>query len=146
MKRGLLALAGLVALLALPVVATGQSGGGAAEALRGTSLEVSLQLRVRDGEAVAITNFRFKKLEAVCDGGVTARVRGQFPRMEVNDERRFRGSLRDDDEGHVVRIKGRVSRDLNTVRGRIRARGDFGPPAQNCDSGRVHWRATASSD
>ena len=71
-------------------------------------------------------------------------MRGQFPRIDVNDERRFRDSIRDEDEGHVVRVKGRVSRDLDTVRGRIRARGDFGPTAQNCDSGRVRWRATAA--
>lgn len=139
MKRALLALAGLVGLLALPVGATGQSG-GAEEALRGSDFEVSLELKVRNGEAVAIRDFRYKRLLASCDGDVIARVRGQFPYMKVNDRRRFRDSIRED--GQIVRVRGRVSRDLDAVRGRIRARGDFGPQAQDCDSGRVRWRVT----
>lgn len=136
MKKGILALAGLATLLALPVVASG----AAAQAQRGNNFEISFTLKTTpDGEAKALKNFRFRKLEAACDDGATIDVRGKLPYIKVNDRNRFSDSLRRPSK--KVRVKGRVSGDLDTVRGTIRANGDFGPTATNCDTGKVRWVA-----
>jgi hypothetical protein len=137
MKKGILALAGLTTVLALPVAAIGDAA-SSAKALRGQAFEISFTLKSFEGEARALKNFRFSKLEAACDDDATVNVRGRLPYIKVNDRNRFSKTLRRD--GKTVRVKGRVSNDLNTVRGSIRAQGDFGT-ALNCDSDRVPWRA-----
>jgi hypothetical protein len=137
MKKGILALGGMIAL-ALPVAADGET---AAVMRGGDDYEISFVLRTFNGEPIALKRFRFKKLDVTCDGGTVVEVRGRIRSIPVNDRNRFRAVLRRG--AKVVRVKGKVSGDLDTVRGTIRARGDFGPKAQNCDSGRVRWRAEA---
>ena len=137
MKKGILALAGLTTVLALPVAATGDAG-SSTKALRGQAFRISFTLKSFEGEPRALKNFRFSRLEAACDDDATVNVRGHLPYIRVNDRNRFSKTLRR--PGKKVRVKGRVSNDLDTVRGTIRAQGDFGT-ALNCDSGRVPWRA-----
>lgn len=139
MKKGTFALAGVTAMLVLPVAATGSSSGAAAKAQGGDNFRISFTLQTKDGEPTALKDFRFSRLDAECDGGRFVDVRGQLPLIKVNDRNRFSDSLRRPNKR--VRVKGRVSGDLDTVRGRIRAQGDFAPTAQNCDSGKVPWRA-----
>lgn len=136
MKKGILALGAVGLLLSVPVVASGASSA----AMRGgDNYEIRFVLKAFDGEPTELRRFRFKKLNATCEGGSVIEVRGRIPSIPVNDRNKFRAVLRRG--GKVVRVKGRVSGDLDTVRGRIRARGDFGPEAQNCDSGVVRWKA-----
>ena len=137
MKKGILALAGLTTLLALPVAAVGDSG-SSTRALQGQAFRISFTLKSFEGEARALKNFKFSRLEAACDGDATVNVRGRLPYIKVNDRNRFSKTLRR--PGKKVRVKGRVSNDLSKVRGTIRAQGDFGK-ALNCDSERVPWRA-----
>ena len=139
MRRGFLALAGVAGLLCVPVAAA--ADGAAVRALRGQEFEISFTLKTFEGEARAIKDFRFRKLEARCDGETTINVRGRIAYMKVNDRNRFSKTLRRD--GRQVRVKGRVRDNLEGVRGTIRARGDFSDVAQNCDSGRVRWAVNA---
>jgi hypothetical protein len=135
MKRAILALAGVGAALAIPVAMTG----GAAAAQGGDDFQISFTLKAVDGEPVALKNFRFSKLNGTCDGGTGVEVRGKLPFVKVNDRNRFSDSIRRN--GRRVRVKGRVSNDLEKVRGTIRARGNFPPDGENCDTGKVRWRA-----
>ncbi len=137
MKRGILALSGLTILLALPVGASGDSG-ESVRALRGDNFEISFTLKSRNGEPTAIRRFKFSKLTAECAEGATAEVRGKLPFIEVHSNNRFSETLRQ--QGKKVRVTGKVSNDLDTVRGTIRARGAFGQ-ATSCDSGEVRWIA-----
>jgi hypothetical protein len=136
MKKGILALVGVGAALTIPVVSTG----GASAAAGGDDFEIRFTLKSFDGEPVALKRFRFSKLNGTCDGGVTVEVRGKFGTIEVNDRNRFSESIRR--EGRKVRVKGKVSGDLERVRGTIRATGDFPPDGENCDTGKVRWRAS----
>ena len=141
MKRATLALAGTIAVFALPVAATGAtSADSAAKAQRGgQDLVIKFTLRSRGGEATKIKRFRWNNLTLECNGGVTVDTEGLIREMEVNDRNRFRGSVNRD--GRRVKVRGRVSGDLDTVRGTIRARGPFAG-ATGCDSGRVRWKAS----
>ena len=134
MKKGILALGGVSLLLALPVAANGAS----AVMRGGDDFEIRFTLKTFNGEPTELKRFRFTKLDARCDAGAVVEVRGRIPSIPINERNKFRSVLRRDSK--VVRVKGRVSGDLDTVRGRIRARGDF-PPALNCDSGVVRWKA-----
>jgi hypothetical protein len=137
MKKGILALACASALLALPVAANGDT----ARALGGDNFTIRFTLQTSaGGDPVALKRFRFTKLDAVCNGGATTlQVRGKIRRIEVNDRNRFSETLRR--SGKKVRVKGRVRGGGRTVRGTIRASGDFSDANQNCDSGRVRWVA-----
>ena len=136
MKRGILALVGVGAALAIPVAA----GGGASAAQGGDDFQISFTLKSFNGEPRALKNFRFSKLNGTCDGGIAVEMRGKLRSIEVNDRNRFSDLIRR--EGRKVRVKGKVSGDLERVRGTIRATGDFPPDGDNCDSGRVRWRAS----
>jgi hypothetical protein len=136
MKRGFLALAGLAILLALPVSASGGSG-DSVRAQRGDNFRISFTLKSRDGEPTAIRRFKFSKLTAECSGA-TIEVRGRIRLIDVHDNNRFSETVRR--ENKKVRVRGKVSNDLDTVRGTIRARGAFGQ-ATSCDTGEVRWVA-----
>jgi hypothetical protein len=135
MKKGILALALASALLALPVAASG-------DALRTQGrddFQIRFTLKSRGGEPVALKRFRFSRLDTPCPSGTVVQARGRLPFIKVNDRNRFSDSLK---RGRrKVRVKGKVSGDLDVVRGTIRAQGFFGPGAANCDSGRVRWVA-----
>ena len=137
MKRGILALAGLTLLLAFPITASGDSA-DSVRALRGDNFEISFTLKSRNGEPTAIRRFKFTKLTAECAEATTVEVRGRIPFIEVHNNHRFSEALRR--PGRKVRVRGKVSNDLDTVRGTIRARGTFGK-ATSCDSGEVRWVA-----
>jgi hypothetical protein len=141
MRKGIVAVLSLAALLLVPLSANGKAGSTGAESLRGAggAFEISFTLKSRDGEPIALRRFRFSHLEATCAGGATVQVRGRIRRIPVNDRNRFSKTVRRD--GKRVKVRGRVSGDLDTVRGTIRARGAFGT-ATSCDSGRVRWRAS----
>jgi len=136
MKKGILALAGVALLLAVPVAASGDT----AKVRGGDNFEIRFTLKSVNGEPTALRRFRFSKLDAECNGGATIiQVRGKIRKLEVNNRNRFSETLRR--SGKKVRVKGKVSGDLETVRGTIRARGDFSDANQNCDSGIVRWKA-----
>lgn len=141
MRKGIVAVVSLAALMAVPLSASGKAGPAGAEALRGAggAFEISFTLKSRGGEPVALRRFRFSKLEVTCAGGATVQVRGRIRRIPVNDRNRFSKTVRRGDKR--VKVRGRVSGDLERVRGTIRARGAFGT-ATSCDSGRVRWRAS----
>lgn len=135
MKKGILALAMASALLALPVAASGD----ALRAQGADDFQIRFTLKSRGGEPTALKRFRFSKLDTPCATGQLIQARGRLPFIEVNDRNRFSDSLRR--AGRRVRVKGRVSGDLDVVRGTIRAQGNFSPTARNCDSGKVRWVA-----
>lgn len=135
MKKGILALAMASALLALPVAASGD----ALRAQGGDDFQIRFTLKSRDGEPTALKRFKFSKLDTPCATGQLIQARGRLPFIDVNDRNRFSDSVRR--AGRKVRVKGRVSGDLDVVRGTIRAQGRFSPTARNCDSGKVRWVA-----
>ena len=97
-------------------------------------------LKTFNGEPTELRRFRFSKLNGTCDDGVTVEIRGRIRSIEINDRNRFGETLRRN--GRTVRVKGKVSGDLDTVRGIIRAKGDFPPDGENCGTGRVRWKAS----
>jgi hypothetical protein len=133
-------MAGIVAALAVPAAATAGDGAAdaAAKAQRGGQLNIKFVLNSRDGEPVALKRFRFENLRATCADDIV-NVSGKIRTIPVNDRNRFRKTVRRN--GKLVKVRGRVSNDLDRVRGTIRARGDFAG-AENCDSSRVHWSAS----
>ena len=135
MKKGILALAMASALLALPVAASGD----ALRAQGGDDFQIRFTLKSRGGEPTALKRFKFSKLDTPCATGQLIQARGRLPFIDVNDRNRFSDSLRR--AGRKVRVKGRISGDLDVVRGTIRAQGSFSPTARNCDSGKVKWVA-----
>ena len=143
MKKGMLGAGGMAALIALSLAASGTAtgNGSSTTALRGAggAFEINFTLRSRDGEPIALKRFRFSNLEAPCDGGQEATVRGRIRTIPINNRNRFSKTVRRN--GKQVRVKGRVTNDLDKVLGTIRVQGDFGT-AVNCDSGRVHWEAS----
>ena len=142
MKKGTLALAGLVAALALPVSAGGATEAGAegATAERGAQdLQIRFTLRSREGEPTALRRFRFSGLTAECAGGASVNTEGRIRSIPVNDRNRFRKTIRRTSK--TIKVRGRVSNDLDRVVGRIRVEGDL-RGEQNCDSEFVRWRAS----
>jgi hypothetical protein len=134
MNKALGGIAVAAALLALPMAATGQAARGGDDFVLAMTLEVS-----PEGEPTKIERFRFRKLDATCDGDIVTEVRGRMGNMQVNDRNRFHKSV--ERNGLTMRVRGVVSGDLERMRGRIRVRGDVNSTLQNCDSGRVFWRA-----
>ena len=144
MKKGLtiVLLAGAFAAMAMTSGATaGEQPPADRSAVNrgGDGLTIQFQLRSRNGEPVALRRFRFSKLRTPCATGPVIQARGRLPFIKVNDRNRFSESLRR--SGKQVRVKGKVSGDLDVVRGKIRAQGHFSPTARNCDSGKVPWVA-----
>jgi hypothetical protein len=128
MKRGILALAALAAVLVLPTAASGGQ--------TGDNYRISLTLKTFNGEVTEVKHFRFSKLNATCAGGVTREVRGRIRSMAVNDNDRFSETVRRN--GKQIRVKGQVGNDNETVSGLIRAKGDF-RNGESCRTGRVNW-------
>ena len=137
MKTGAItALAGLMALLALAGPANGQAARG------GDDFVLLMTLKVTDGVPEAIKRFRFRKLDVVCDGDLVTEVRAKIQHIRVNDRNRFHKTV--ERSGRTIRVRGKVSEDQTRIRGTLRVRGDVGLTHQNCDSGRVFWRARLS--
>jgi hypothetical protein len=135
MKKGILTLAIAAAVLAIPVTASGD----ALRAQGGDDFRVSFTLKSRGGDPVALKKFKFSRLNTPCQTGVVVQARGRIPFVKVKDNNRFKKTLRRG--AKIARVKGKVSGDLNKVKGTILARGDFGPNARNCNSGKTPWVA-----
>ena len=146
MKKVLIVAALIVGVLAASTSMAGaeradsrsSAGAAASEAQRGGGLLIRFRLNSRNGEPVAIKRFRFKRLSAECNGGQVVNVAGKIPSIRVKDNNRFSKTLRRATKS--VRVRGKVSGDLDTVRGKIRARGAYAG-ATGCDSGAVGWVA-----
>ena len=135
MKKGILALAMASALLALPVAASGD----ALRAQGGDDFQISFTLKSRGGEPTALKRFKFSKLDTPCATGQLIQAAGGSRSSPSTTATGSPTRLRR--AGRKVRVKGRVSGDLDVVRGTIRAQGHFSPTARNCDSGKVKWVA-----
>ena len=145
MKKVLIVAALIVGVLAASTSVAGaeradsrSAAAAASEAQRGGGLLIRFRLNSRNGEPVAIKRFRFKRLSAECNGGQVVNVAGKIPSIRVKDNNRFSKTLRRATKS--VRVRGKVSGDLDTVRGKIRARGAYAG-ATGCDSGAVGWVA-----
>ena len=145
MKKVLIVAALIVGVLAASTSVAGaeradsrSAAAAASEAQRGGGLLIRFRLNSRNGEPVAIKRFRFKRLPAECNGGQIVNVAGTIPSIRVKDNNRFSKTLRRATKS--VRVRGKVSGDLDTVRGKIRARGAYAG-ATGCDSGAVGWVA-----
>ena len=99
--------------------------------------------KVRDGDAVKIKEFVFRRVPMECDDGpsTVGDVGSPPPPMRIRDQNRFRGSFTSPSGRKHLRIRGRLTDGEQRARGRLRAWGDFGGSATNCDTGRVRWRA-----
>lgn len=101
-------------------------------------LHIRFALNWVEDEPTKLTRFHFRNLRASCAGGVTARAEGRIRRIRVNDRNRFRKDTRRN--GMLIRVRGAVAEDLDSVTGRIRVEGRI-DGARRCDSEWVRWRA-----
>ncbi len=146
MKR-ILTLAAVVAVAAIPAASSGAaettsvaaSKAGHAVKRGGQDLEIKFTIRTLNGKPVKIRRYRFEKLTAQCNGGAV-NVRGNIPRMNVNDNGKFDGVAKARRGSGKVFVVGEVNRRGTKANGTIRAKGRFSP-ATGCDSGRVRWSA-----
>jgi hypothetical protein len=102
-----------------------------------TAFNLSFVGVYKHGKPVKVKNFVYSSIPLVCDEDTTAYSPSEkFEPMRVNDERRFRGTLKVD--GITSKVVGRYKRDLSKVTGTLRARGSF-DTFTGCDSGEVRW-------
>ena len=104
---------------------------------------LNFEAKVRDGEAVKIKRFVFRRVPMECDDGASTvgDVGSPPPPMRLDDENRFGGSFTSASGRKHLRIRGRLTDGEERAQGRLRVRGDFGGSATNCDTGKVQWRA-----
>lgn len=107
---------------------------------------VGFTAKIRDGEVVKVTKFKFFNIVLTCDGGATIVVdndRSPLPGMKVDDNR-FGDSFTSNN-GQRVKVGGKFSKGGRVAKGNLRIRGDFtdqtGMLLTNCDSGKVQWEA-----
>lgn len=147
MKR-IFTLAAVVAVAAIPATASSAADTSSAATLKagqalqrgGQDLSITLTIRTLNGKPVQIRKFEFRKLTAQCNGGAV-NVRGNIPRMNVNDNGKFDGVAKSRRGSGKVFVVGEVNRRGTKAKGTIRAKGKFSP-ATGCDSGRVRWSAS----
>lgn len=115
---------------------------------RGASDEpaVGFTAKIRDGEVIKVTKFKFFNITLACDAGATLVVdndRSPLPKMSV-DKERF-GDTFTSDNGQKVKVSGKFSKGGKVATGKLEISGDFTDPngAQltNCTSGKVEWEA-----
>jgi len=115
---------------------------------RGTSGEpaVGFTAKIRNGEVVKVTKFRFFNIVLACEGGESIVVdndRSPLPKMSVDDDR-F-GDRFTSNNGQRVKVNGKFSKGGSVAKGSLRISGDFtdqaGAVLTGCDSGKVKWEA-----
>ena len=144
MKRSLLPFAAAIAALAIAAPAFAAERGE----YRGASEDpaVSFTAKIRDGEVVKVTKFKFFDIRLFCDAGATLIVdnnRSPLPKMGV-DKDRF-GETFTSNNGQKVKVSGKFSKGGKVATGKLEISGDFtdqnGAQLANCTSGKVEWEA-----
>ena len=143
MKRCLSVLIAVCAL-ALPVTAAASDHA----TYRGASDEpaVGFTAKIRDGEVIKVSKFKFFNITLTCDAGATLVVdndRSPLPKMSVDNDR-F-GDTFTSNNGQKVKVSGKFSRGGKVATGKLEITGDFtdqnGALLTNCTSGKVEWEA-----
>ena len=86
-----------------------------------------------------IKNFKFKKFTVTCAVGGPVDVKGEISQMKVNDKGKFDGNAKKGDA--KVHVEGEVKQNGNKVVGFLKAKGDFGGGAEDCNT-KVNWEAS----
>jgi hypothetical protein len=137
----------LAAAAALAIVSP--AAGSERSELKGTGPTPSVEFtaKIRDGEVVKVSKFKFFDIVLQCDEGtlVVNNNRSPLPAMAVDDNR-F-GDTFTSNNGQKVKASGKFSNHGKRAEGNLRVQGDFtdqaGTPLTNCDSGKVSWKAGA---
>jgi hypothetical protein len=135
MKRTIIT-AAAVALLAAPAIASAglSTDTSPASSARGGQLSIGFEVFREGNQPVGVDNFNVKRLRIDCRQGTrllnfTLNVPGD-PYFPVNDRDRFRAT--GENANSAVRITGEFVTNRK-VEGRIKAEGDFGRGAKNCE-------------
>ena len=124
----------LIAVLASTALVAVPSAGAKA-----TAFTLSFDGVYKAGKPIAVKNFVYSNLLLTCDeGSTTYSAPKRFPKMNVNEDLKFRGTL-------VVRgvrskVVGKYRKDLSKVTGTLKASGDL-RGLTNCSSGKAPWKA-----
>jgi hypothetical protein len=138
MKKGLI----IAALAAMAVAMPATSSADSAEkssARGGTDLRIKFILESVGNDPKAIKNFKFKHFTVTCAVGGPVEVKGEISQMKVNNNGKFAGNAKKGDA--KVHVEGEVKQNGNKVVGFLKAKGDFGGGAENCNT-KVNWEAS----
>jgi hypothetical protein len=132
-----LLMVGVIAGLALSIGAGAVASADDSVGTEKRALSISFVAVTHGNTVVAVKRFRFRGLDATCDGGAMVTVHGRVRRMGVHDNV-FRHTIHSGNGS--ARVKGRFSHHGQRVKGTLRATGGFSG-ATGCDSGKVRWTA-----
>ena len=140
MKR-ILIIAALAAAALAPATSSADSAGKATAARGGNDLEIKFILTsTPQGKPVQIKNFKFKKFTVTCAVGGPVDVKGEIPKMSINDKGKFDGNAKSKNGNAKVHVEGEVKQNGNKVEGTLKSSGDFGGGAEDCKT-KVGWKA-----
>ena len=106
---------------------------------------VEFVAKIRDGNVVKVTKFKFFNIVLQCNEGqlIVDNDRSPLPGMKVEDNRfsdRFTSN-----NGQQVKATGKFTNKGKQAAGTLRVKGDFeasdGTLLTDCDSGKVKWEA-----
>ena len=107
---------------------------------KGTPFTLSFDTVYEAGKPVAVKNFVYSNLLLTCtEGSTTYSPPRKFPKMKLNDDLKFKGTLRI--RGVRSKVVGKYRKDLSKVTGKLKASGDT-KRFTNCSSGWAPWKAT----
>lgn len=124
----------LLCAAALPAAADARDASvePTAASAKGGGFHVAFRVIHRDGDPIAVKRLRFRRLPVDCNEGpffLSGRIPGRF---RVNDRDRFHATATDPNGGEV-KVNGEFVDNDRKVRGRVKASGDFGANANNCE-------------
>jgi hypothetical protein len=138
MKKGLIVAALAATAVAMPATSSADSA-QKSTARGGSDLSITFILESLGNEPKAIKNFKFKRFTVACAVGGPVDVKGEISQMKVNDKGKFDGNAKKGDA--KVHVEGEVKQNGNKVVGLLKAKGDFGGGAENCNT-KVNWEAS----
>jgi hypothetical protein len=125
----------LIAVLASTALIAVPSAGA-----KGTAFTLSFDTVYKAGKPAAVKNFVYSNLLLTCtEGSTTYSPPKQFPKMRLNDELEFKGTLVI--RGVRSKVVGKYRKDLSKVTGKLKASGDT-KRFTNCRSGWAPWKAS----
>ena len=138
MKKGLIVAAFAAAAVAMPATSSADSA-QKSTAKGGPDLSITFILESVGNDPKKVKDFKFKNFTVTCAVGGPVEVKGSIPKMGVNDKGKFDGSAKKGDA--KVLVDGEVKQNGNKVVGTLKAKGDFGGGAEDCNT-KVNWEAT----
>lgn len=138
MKKGLIVAALAATAVAMPATSSADSA-QKSTAKGGTDLSITFTLVSVGNKPKAVEDFKFKNFTVTCAVGGPVEVKGSINEMGVNNNGKFDGTAKKGDA--KVLVDGEVKQNGRKVVGTLKAKGDFGGGAEDCNT-KVGWEAS----